>query len=128
MLGNEIRRRRRLVLQQLAQVAWNCPWHAACTLPTAVCYSGNGVVEPMAAAPLHNLPPHLLLRDGKQSTTRIDAHYVRSSVSLETMPRPDKPEIALLGHSNVGKSSLVNLLTGQPLLAKVSQQPGQSLP
>ncbi|NDC78980.1 MAG: YihA family ribosome biogenesis GTP-binding protein, partial [Chitinophagia bacterium] len=46
------------------------------------------------------------------------AEYVISSPSLAQCPRPDRPEYAFLGRSNVGKSSLINLLTGRKNLAK----------
>eukprot|EP00983_Pelagomonas_calceolata_P026234 823301-Pelagomonas_calceolata.AAC.2 len=38
------------------------------------------------------------------------------------------PEFAFIGHSNVGKSSLLNLITGRSDLAKVSKQPGELHP
>jgi GTP-binding protein len=42
------------------------------------------------------------------------------------MPEPLGPEIAFAGRSNVGKSSLVNALTGQKALARASNQPGRT--
>lgn len=45
---------------------------------------------------------------------------------LEQLPPPGLPEIAFAGRSNVGKSSLVNALTGQKALARVSQTPGRT--
>ncbi len=54
------------------------------------------------------------------------AAYVKSSVSLEQCPKPKLPEFAVIGRSNVGKSSLINMLTGQGALAKVSKTPGAS--
>ena len=56
------------------------------------------------------------------------AVYVKSSVKLEQCPKPKLPEFAVIGRSNVGKSSLINMLTGQSSLAKVSKTPGKSLP
>ena len=55
------------------------------------------------------------------------AVYVKSSVALEQCPKPKLPEFAVIGRSNVGKSSLINMLTGQGALAKVSKTPGASL-
>ena len=52
------------------------------------------------------------------------AAYVKSSVSLSQCPKPKLPEFAVIGRSNVGKSSLINMLTGQGALAKVSKTPG----
>lgn len=54
------------------------------------------------------------------------AKYLISSPNVEKCPQPDKPEFAFIGRSNVGKSSLINLLTGQNSLAKVSSSPGKT--
>ena len=54
------------------------------------------------------------------------AKYLISSPSVDKCPNPDKPEFAFIGRSNVGKSSLINLLTGQNSLAKVSSNPGKT--
>lgn len=48
------------------------------------------------------------------------------AVSLDTLPPPDLPEVAFAGRSNVGKSSLVNALTGQKTLARTSGDPGRT--
>ncbi len=49
---------------------------------------------------------------------------MKSSTALEQCPAPSMPELAVIGRSNVGKSSLVNALTNQASLAKVSKTPG----
>ena len=54
------------------------------------------------------------------------ATYIISSVKTEGCPKPDRPEYAFIGRSNVGKSSLLNMLTGQKSLAKVSSTPGKT--
>lgn len=54
------------------------------------------------------------------------ARFVKSSMKLSQCPRPDKPEFAFIGRSNVGKSSLINLLTGYSKLAKTSSTPGKT--
>jgi GTP-binding protein len=54
------------------------------------------------------------------------ATYVISSPTIESCPKPDKPEYAFIGRSNVGKSSLINMLTNQSKLAKTSNTPGKT--
>lgn len=57
----------------------------------------------------------------------IQAEYITSSVKLSQCPNPDKPEYAFIGRSNVGKSSLINMVTGRRKLAKVSGSPGKTI-
>jgi GTP-binding protein len=52
--------------------------------------------------------------------------YVISSPDLTKCPEPDRPEYAFIGRSNVGKSSLINMLTGNEKLAKTSGTPGKT--
>ena len=52
------------------------------------------------------------------------AEFLQSSPGLEACPPDDVPEFAFIGRSNVGKSSLLNLLTGKQGLARVSQTSG----
>ena len=54
------------------------------------------------------------------------ATYVISSPKVENCPKPDLPEYAFIGRSNVGKSSLINMLTGFSKLAKTSGTPGKT--
>ncbi|MFM2018203.1 MAG: hypothetical protein RL007_1859 [Bacteroidota bacterium] len=54
------------------------------------------------------------------------AVYLKSSARTDQCPKPDKPEFAFIGRSNVGKSSLINMLTGYGGLAKVSARPGKT--
>lgn len=56
----------------------------------------------------------------------ISAAYVVSSPKVEGCPAPDKPEYAFIGRSNVGKSSLINMLTRNARLAKTSASPGKT--
>ena len=55
-----------------------------------------------------------------------EAKYLTSSPSLEACPKPDRLEIAFIGRSNVGKSSLINMLSGYSRLAKISATPGKT--
>ena len=54
------------------------------------------------------------------------AIFIKSSTKLSQCPRPDKPEFAFIGRSNVGKSSLINLIVGNKTLAKISSRPGKT--
>ena len=54
------------------------------------------------------------------------AQYIISSPDYEKCPSPDKPEYAFIGRSNVGKSSLINMLCNNDKLAKTSNSPGKT--
>ncbi|MCC6251313.1 MAG: YihA family ribosome biogenesis GTP-binding protein [Bacteroidia bacterium] len=54
------------------------------------------------------------------------AHFVISNTDYKKCPTPDKPEYAFIGRSNVGKSSLINMLVNQSDLAKTSSKPGKT--
>lgn len=54
------------------------------------------------------------------------AKYIISSPNVAGCPKPDRPEYAFIGRSNVGKSSLINMLTNQSKLAKTSNTPGKT--
>ncbi len=54
------------------------------------------------------------------------ASYIISSPEYEKCPVPDKPEYAFIGRSNVGKSSLINMLCNNEKLAKTSGSPGKT--
>lgn len=55
------------------------------------------------------------------------ASFLQSNTNVNKLPKPDKPEYAFIGRSNVGKSSLINMLTGNSKLAKVSSTPGKTI-
>ena len=55
------------------------------------------------------------------------ATYVISSPDVKDCPQSTLPEYAFIGRSNVGKSSLINMLCHNPKLAKTSQKPGKTL-
>jgi GTP-binding protein len=54
------------------------------------------------------------------------AKYIISSPDYTKCPAPDKPEYAFIGRSNVGKSSLINMLCNSEKLAKTSSSPGKT--
>ena len=55
------------------------------------------------------------------------AQYIISSPDVKDCPQSNLPEYAFIGRSNVGKSSLINMLCHNPKLAKTSQKPGKTL-
>ena len=54
------------------------------------------------------------------------AQYLISNPEFDKCPKPDKPEFAFIGRSNVGKSSLINMLCNNEKLAKTSASPGKT--
>lgn len=67
-----------------------------------------------------------------ESCQLIAGHYLRQldfvkgAVSMETLPVADRPEMAFIGRSNVGKSSLINMLCNRKKLAYTSKVPGKT--
>ncbi|MEE1095081.1 MAG: ribosome biogenesis GTP-binding protein YihA/YsxC [Paludibacteraceae bacterium] len=55
------------------------------------------------------------------------AQYIISNPDVKDCPKAQIPEYAFIGRSNVGKSSLINMLCHNPKLAKTSQKPGKTL-
>ena len=56
----------------------------------------------------------------------VKASYLSSGVRMDQLPAADRPEFALIGRSNVGKSSLINRLAHHQGLAKSSASPGKT--
>ena len=59
----------------------------------------------------------------------MDIHsvsFVKSSAHPRECPPMDKPEYAFIGRSNVGKSSLINMIVGRQSMAKISSTPGKT--
>jgi GTP-binding protein len=56
----------------------------------------------------------------------LTAEFISSYADVAKCPPPDNPEFAFIGRSNVGKSSLINMLTNSKKLAKTSVTPGKT--
>ena len=54
------------------------------------------------------------------------AQFVISNTDINLCPKDGLPEYAFIGRSNVGKSSLINMITGRNKLAKISGRPGKT--
>jgi GTP-binding protein len=57
---------------------------------------------------------------------KVRAHFLTSAAQPSEFPPPSLPEVAVVGRSNVGKSSLINTLVGQDGLARTSRTPGRT--
>ena len=55
-----------------------------------------------------------------------EARFVAGASEIAGLPRETLPEVAFAGRSNVGKSSLINALTGRRMLARTSHTPGRT--
>lgn len=55
-----------------------------------------------------------------------NAEFIVSNTQYKKCPKPEVPEFAFIGRSNVGKSSLINTLVNKPGLAKTSSRPGKT--
>lgn len=52
-----------------------------------------------------------------------ETRFLMGAVAISGLPEPDLPEVAFAGRSNVGKSSLINAVTGRKELARASNEP-----
>lgn len=62
----------------------------------------------------------------KKNITAWEANFVGSYVSMDAMPKKKLPTIAIIGRSNVGKSSFINSISNKKNLARVSATPGKT--
>lgn len=74
--------------------------------------------------------PRLGLSDGAVETGRLlfaaECRFVAGAATADRLPAMTLPEVAFAGRSNVGKSSLINALTGRNTLARTSNTPGRT--
>lgn len=68
--------------------------------------------------------PQLALEANRLFSGRVE--FLLSAPQLRFLPEPDAPEVAFAGRSNVGKSSLLNALTGRRSIARTSVTPGRT--
>lgn len=108
--------------QFCAFVRWHLR-HAACQ-PSRVPYLQRQVGLAAAKGPTKQHRTELPTAENAKIKKSV---YVSSSVDLRGCPPQDFPEFAVIGRSNVGKSSLINMLTQKSKLAKVSKEPGRSM-
>ncbi len=66
------------------------------------------------------------MKSNKEINTAIKAEFVGSYMRTDKCPTDGKPEYVFIGRSNVGKSSLINMLCQQKDLAKTSKTPGKT--
>ncbi|MBS1513734.1 MAG: YihA family ribosome biogenesis GTP-binding protein [Bacteroidetes bacterium] len=57
----------------------------------------------------------------------LSSEYIKSSAKLSQCPKPEMPEFAFIGRSNVGKSSLINMIVNKQGLAKTSSKQGKTV-
>jgi GTP-binding protein len=79
---------------------------------------------PTIAAP-HSLDDPAVLEEGRRLFAQ-PCEFVAGFADLTQLPPANLPEVAFAGRSNVGKSSLINALTGRGQLARISQTPGRT--
>lgn len=73
---------------------------------------------------MDEIEQELVDRAGRLFSGRVE--FLKSAPALKFLPDPDVPEIAFCGRSNVGKSSLLNALTGRRAIARTSVTPGRT--
>jgi GTP-binding protein len=89
----------------------------------------TGMEELREAIPAALFPPRIVDPDRLEGGRRLfarEARFIAGAAEASALPADRLPEIAFGGRSNVGKSSLINALTGRRVLARTSNTPGRT--
>ena len=69
---------------------------------------------------------YLILYNPQMEEKALQVHYIGSYKDVQQCPEIELPEYCFIGRSNVGKSSIINLVTGQREIARTSRKPGKT--
>jgi GTP-binding protein len=100
-----------------------------CRRMSADCHSGPAASGPPGTTFSPVVPPRAVDSTSAEAGRRLfaaEARFIAGAPSPSALPPEGLPEIAFVGRSNVGKSSLVNALTGRRTLARISNTPGRT--